>query len=724
MKNLKQEILLLTVIFAIAVVLNLFSTPFAAAQEEKVKQEEAQEGKAQKEYELEPMTVTAPGKREEKIHEVPLSITALSEIQIEDARIVDTEDLIYHVPNLFMIKSGNHGAGGFLSIRGITTYMKGAPTVGFYVDDVYYSDFDTELFNIERIEVLKGPQGTLYGRNTEAGVINIVTKKPGDRWEGKASAGYGKYNSQTYNAAIGGPLVQNKLFFRIAGNYFLSDGYFDNKFLDDDKVDDRDDLSGRALLRWTPTDDWDITLSSETKRYRDGNDCFAPLDDVKHDYHDVSTDFAGYSDHDVNGQYLRAVYNGKWFTLTSITGYRNEEYDEENDWDFGSADLMRGHIYRDEDTFSQEIRLASVKGSIPLEWLAGVYYFDEETDFGFTFDMRQANPAWGMPAFKNYTNDVTDTKGYAFFGQGTYTFFEKLGVTAGLRYDHETKDFKYNEHYDPDLSMFGMLPRSVDTDATFKEWLPKFAVDYRWTPNLMTYASVARGYKSGGFNSIAPSAADMVFDPEYTWNYELGIKSSWMDNRLSINLAGFYIDWKDQQVEQQLYPEAIIRNAAESTSKGFEVEVLARPATGLEFIAGFGYTDAKFEDYTDDVLDPMTGAKIGEVSYDDKRIPNTARYTYNLSAQYRHINGLFSRVDLLGTGDYYYDLANTEKQSSYQLVNARLGYEMEHFEVYLWAKNLFDEEYVTRAFEISDLGGYFGRAGDPRRFGIMLTARF
>jgi iron complex outermembrane receptor protein len=693
------------------------------AQDEGKKGEDVQEENANKEYNLETMTVTAE-KREKNIQEIPASITALSEIQIEDAEIVDTEDLIYHVPNLFMIKSGNHGAGDFLSIRGITPTMAGVPTVGFFVDGIYYTSFDIELFDMERIEVLKGPQGTLYGRNTEAGVINIITKKPGDRWEGKATAGYGNYNSQNYNVGIGGPLVQDKLFFRVAGKYFLSDGYFDNRFLDNDDADDLDDLDGRVILRWLPTDSWDVMLSGEFQRYRDGNACFAPLDEMRHDPQDVSVDFEGSADQDNNAQNLKVVYKGEWFTFKAISGLRHEERDDENDLDFSPTDLMRIGIYDDNDLFSQEIRFASPKNSTPLEWLAGIYYLDEEKDRLVSFDMRQGIPPYGIPPFKNITDTTTDTKGYAFFSQATYTLFEKLGLTAGLRYDHEEKDFEFDGYYDQDLSVFGMFPRSAkEEDEKFDAWLPKFAVDYKWTPYLMTYASVARGYKSGGFNTVSTFAGE-PFDPEYTWNYELGIKSSWLDNRLFVNLAGFYIDWTDQQVEQALYPEFVIKNAAESTSKGFEIEVIARPATGLEFIGGFGYTDAEFDDFTDDVLDPMTGAKIGEVRYDGKHVPNVPKYTYNLAAQYRFANGFFSRVELLGVGDFYYDSANTEKEGAYQIVNARLGYETEYFDVSLWAKNVFDEEYVTRAFEMPDLGGYFGRAGDPRTFGVMLTGRF
>ena len=724
MKNWKNRSLVGFVIVAFTVSLSLLTISVSAvmAQDEGKKGDAVQEEQALKSYELEGITVTAE-KREKNIQEIPASITALSEIQIEDAKIVDTEDLTYLIPNLFMIKTGNHGAGGFLSIRGITPTMTGAPTVGFYVDDIYYSGFDIELFDLERIEVLKGPQGTLYGRNTEAGVINIITKKPGNQWEGKAAAGYGNYNSQNYNVSIGGPLVQDKLFFRVAGKYFLSDGYFDNTFLDNDDADDRDDQDGRALLRWLPTDAWDITLSGEFQRYRDGNACFAPLDEVRRNPHDVNVDFEGSAEQDKNGQNLKVLHKGEWFTFTAISGLRHEKYDDENDLDFSSADLMRIQMSKDTDIFSQEIRIASAKDSTPLEWLTGIYYFDEEEDSLVSFDMRQGIPPYGIPPFQNITDSTTDTKGYALFGQATYTLFEKLGLTAGLRYDHDKKEFEFDNYYDQDLSMFGMLPQSAKKDEDFDAWLPKFAVDYKWTPRLMTYAGVDRGYKSGGFNTVSTFAGE-PFDPEYTWNYELGIKSSWLDNRLFVNLAGFYIDWTDQQVQQQLYPEFIIKNAAESTSKGFEVEITARPATGLELIGGFGYTDAKFDDYTDDVLDPTTGAKIGEVRYDGERVPNAPKYTYNMAAQYRFTNGLFSRVELLGVGDFYYDSANTEKQGAYQFINARFGYETEHFDIILWAKNLFDEEYVTRAFEMASLGGYFGRAGDPRTFGIMLTARF
>ena len=207
----------------------------------------------------------------------------------------------------------------------------------------------------------------------------------------------------------------------------------------------------------------------------------------------------------------------------------------------------------------------------------------------------------------------------------------------------------------------------------------------------MTYGSCARGYKSGGFNIYSSFCTGTPYDPEYTWNYETGIKSAWLDKRLIFNLAAYYIDWKDQQVYQSSPSDMIFKNAAGSTSKGFEVEALARPFTGLELTAGFAYTDMKFDDFKDAIFDsdmtsPTYGQKIGEVDYSGNNNSFVPEYTYNLAIQYRHQKGLFGRIELQGVGEYYFDFANSEKESGYELLNARFGYEMEHFEVYIWGK--------------------------------------
>ena len=726
MKKSRRGFLLGALVVAMTIVLNLFSMPVALAEEERAKQEVTQ-----KVYEVETMTVTAQ-KREENIQEVPASITALSEIQIEDAGIKDMEDLAYYTPNLYIKKMGNH-VEQIPIIRGMFNNMNPNPTVGVFVDGVGYSRllaYDLALYDIERIEVLRGPQGTLFGRNTEAGAIRVITKKPGNIWEGKASAGYGDYDSQDYSATMRGPLIKDRLFFGISGKRYTSDGYYENDYLGTDDVEDMDDTSGRARLRWTPTDAWDIMLSVNADRYDDGYGGYAPLEEMRRHTHHINLDYKGDVENDLNGQSLSLDYEGDWFKFTSITAHRDADYDLAYDMDFTQFDKWRNYFNKDHDQWSQEVRLASPKDSGPFKWLIGGYYFDEDMDTDCTLDFRQGFAQWGIPAYMTTQKSEVDTENYAFFSQATYTLWEKLGLTAGLRYDRDKKEFNGTEFDTPDVMGKGVT--AVKSDKTFSEWLPKFAIDYRFTQDFMGYASISKGYTSGAFNVTGTSVLGIPYDAEYSWNYEAGLKSGWLDNRLILNLAVFYIDWKDKQVF--IHTEAlsnIIKNAAEATNLGFEIEALARPVCGLEIIGGFGYLDAEFDEFTDPIYDPVTGAKIGEKNYKDKELTFAPEYSYNLAVQYRYplfnSNTLFSRLELQGVGDFYYDFDNEKKESSYEIVNAKLGYEGEYkgygFDLYLWGKNIFDKEYSTSAWG-TDQMGWFARAGAPQTFGVTLTGRF
>ena len=362
--------------------------------------------------------------------------------------------------------------------------------------------------------------------------------------------------------------------------------------------------------------------------------------------------------------------------------------------------------------------------------MIGGYYLDEDYDTDCTFDFRQGFPEWGIPPYKTALKSEVDTENYAFFSQATYTLWEKLGLTAGLRYDHVKKEFSGNQSDTPDVMWAGVT--AIKSDKTFSEWLPKFAIDYHFTQDLMGYASISKGYTSGDFNVTDSSVLGIPYDAEYSWNYEVGVKSGWLDNRLILNLAAFYIDWKDKQVFMSTGTMTnIIKNAAEATSMGFEIEALARPVRGLEIIAGFGYLDAEFDKFTEPVYDPVTGAKTGEKNYKDNELENAPEYSYNLAVQYRYplsnSKTLFSRLAVQGVGDFYHDFDNEIKENNYEIVNARLGYEGEYkgygFDLYLWAKNIFDKEYCTNAWGNPQMG-YLGRAGDPQTIGATLTWRF
>ena len=695
-------------IFAVTVALNLFWLPFAEAQEEAHKEQ------AQKALELETMTVTAQ-KREENVQDVPISMDVFSDIQLEDAAVEDTFDLIHFSPNLHMQHTSlEHN----IVIRGISPFTGSIYSpAGYYVNDVSYPlhyMHNPGLFDIERVEVLRGPQGTLYGRNSESGVINVITKQPDNEFRGKVFGEYGNYNTFRSGANISGPIIRDKLYLGLAGQYKTSDGFVENKFNDDDKADKIDHLNGRATLRFTPADEWDISLIADVMdtddhagegRYIDGP--------MKTDPFIVRHDSDEYSKQDSNGQTLRVKYSGDSFDFLSVSSLLHYEHDyqTEEGWDDPMNKMEIPCLYKDRQ-YSQELRVSSAQNSRPFEWLAGVYGFKEDTDAEYNFYY----VTYGM----SFAHPVTDikTKGYAAFSQGTYTLFDRLHLTAGLRFDHVDLEGNLKDE---------ILGLTYDKDLDYDEWLPKFSIAYDVANDVMIYVSASKGYMVGGYNfyGVSPTATEETFpyDAEYTWNYEAGTKTSWLDNKLMVNLSVFYIDIDDKQVSEVDVStfSRTITNAAKAHSQGVELELQARPIQGLNIFAGFGYAEAKYDEFTATEWN-AAGTALIQKDYKDNYLQYAPKYTYSLGVQYRHKNGLLGRVDFFGADKFYGNYANTAKAEVYETVNLRLGYESEHFDFILWVKNAFDEEYLTYVAPIYDYN--FGVDGPPQTFGATLTYRF
>jgi len=677
----------------------------------------AQEQEKQQELKLETMTVTAQ-KREGNIQETPLSISAFSEETLNEAGIDDLTQVPRFSPNVYLKRNS-------IVIRGVSQYYGAkVSAVGFYLDGVslpFEGIFSSELFDIERIEVLKGPQGTLYGKNSEAGVVNIITKQPGNEFSAKLFGEFG-WNDTEFGmnpvyrtgGTINSPIIKDKLFFRISGKLENDDGYVQNIYNDDDQACDDDNYNGRIALRWTPRDRLDVSLTADAMsqdygtaytRYVDGS-----LDEGRSR---VSNDGPYTGEREGNGQTLRIKYAGDGYDLVSITGRRTAKEDSDYDFDISSISswAMESYVVDESTSYSQEIRLSSTQSGNPFQWLLGVYAFDEE------MDIYQSKTSSSGDTARD--TDV-DSFGYALFGQGTYTFFERLHLTAGLRYDYS--DFEGEQFLSTSA---GDSVYAEDFDNG--ELLPKLSVAYDFSDNIMAYTSLARGYLTGGYNcKWATSVDNLTYEPEYTWNYELGLKSTWLDQRLITNISAFYIDMKDKQVAEwdtssQSASIKQIRNAANAYSAGVEFDMKARLAQGLDLFAGFGYTQAKIDDWMSWELDSTTGQSY-QYDYQDKRLPNVPEYTYNLGVQYRHLSGIFIRADWLGTGSLYSDSKNTAEEDGYQLVNLRAGYETEKFDVYVWCKNIFDEEYLTVKYASS--GSLTGSDGDPRIFGVTVTYRF
>jgi iron complex outermembrane receptor protein len=318
-------------------------------------------------------------------------------------------------------------------------------------------------------------------------------------------------------------------------------------------------------------------------------------------------------------------------------------------------------------------------------------------------------PAWGQ---KRVTE--IDIQGHAVFGQGTYTFFDRLHLTAGLRYDH--LDLEGSEEW----TFFG-IQQKFDKDLDYSEVLPKASIAFDFTDDIMSYATVSKGYLAGGYNyAFVTNNNNFTYDPEYTWNYEAGIKTAWLANRLMANAAVFYIDIKDKQVSEWLQGggpfDRMVSNAAKAHSQGIELELQARPLKGLDLFGGVGYIEAKIDDWTSLEADGTT------YDYKDKYLIFAPKYTYNAGAQYRHETGFFGRADILGVNDFYTDAKNDVKIDSYELVNLRLGFESENFDIVFWGKNVFDREYAAN---MNNWGGAtLIQEGEPRMFGATVTYRF
>ena len=660
---------------------------------------------SRKTMELEAITVTAQ-KQEENIQEVPVSVTVMSQTEIEDRKIESIGELSHYVPN-FMIN--NEGASGMNApvMRGIyanaTTLTVSS---GLFVDGVPVlssTGYEDTVLDIERVEVLRGPQGTLYGKNTETGAINIITRQPDNDFRAKVSADVGKLLSfetgdglkQSYTLNLSGPIQTDRLFMGIAGKFYQKDGFMENT-LTGDTVDDRQHWFGRAQLRWTPSDRMDISLAASMLQYDDdavnmsltemgaaayGLSAFADRQ--------VASNFQGANQACTDTQSLKIKYNfSDSLTMTAITARRVFDDEMAGDWDFSPMTLMHSDKDSTYTKISQELRVDS--SSENLQWLAGFYYDNDRNEFSFATDS-------DFPAMASTTRRDFNGEAYAAFGQISYAPIKPLRLIGGLRY--EIQDQEYENH---------ILNTTIDD--SWDEISPKLALEYNWTPSTMTYVSVSKGYRSGGFNTFASDPQYNSYDEEKLWSYEIGSKNLFWDNRLMINGCVFLMDLTDMQVTEAVTPmESYLTNAAEATGKGIELEMTANITSGLSMMAGVGYIDIEFDDFKD-ALGDYTGNKN----------PYAPEYTFNIGVQYRFTNGLYARADLIGCGEMYLDRANQYKRDAYELVNARIGYETEHLDVYLYGKNIFDQEYNSYGY----YDGYYIIYSDPGEVGLQVAYRF
>ncbi|MEM9216569.1 MAG: TonB-dependent siderophore receptor [Cyanobacteria bacterium P01_F01_bin.150] len=657
------------------------------------------------------IVVTAE-KQPDDVQDIPISITAFTEEDIEDADITSFEQVAGATPNFTTYTPGRNFI--LYSIRGLNNFnFLSRDPVAFYIDDVpndYTGFLDLDLIDLERIEVLRGPQGTLYGRNAEAGVVNVVTRRPTDEPEYNVIAGFGNFDNLDLRASASGPL-NDELSFRLSGNFERRDGFLFNGETEEG-VDSESGGGGRAQLLWTPSDNWEVTFTGAFNIYRDGT---PPISrpDLGQDPDETDLNETGFNDLDTDSQSIRVTYDNDDLRFTSITARRFSGQEFENDSDGTSLDQFVQFADIDSTVFSQEFRVQSATKDNSLSWLVGAYFEDRN------FNVDREGLIFGIDAdgpFTSVTRAELEENTYALFGQASYRPIEPLTLTAGLRYEI------FNSELD-DSSIGSIVGGTTSVTAAFDnesnngtEWLPRFAVEYDISSDAMIYGSVARAYRAQGVNFRASVPEQLFFDEEKSWNYEIGARTSWFDDRLTANLSLFHNPINDYQVPATNADGffGFVDNG-DVTINGLEFELRARPTQGLDLTAGFGWLDAEYTDYSDPILG----------DFDGNTVPYSPDYTFNVGAQYRATNGIFGRVEVQGFGKTFFDDANTLDQDPYALVNARVGYDFnDNHGLYLFANNLFDfRPFTTQA-------SFFGSSvitatyGAPRTYGFQYRANF
>ncbi len=672
--------LLLAAWFAVLFLVVLVSTPARAGVEE-----QTSVGLSTREaVDIGAMIVTAQ-KQEENVQEVPIAMSVFNEVTIQD-RMMDTlMDIGKYTPGL-ELKS--YGGSTYVSptMRGIySDYSTMASTVGLFVDGVPVTGatgYDETLLDIERIEVLKGPQGTLYGKNTEVGAINVITKKPSNELQARATLELGEDNKRVLYAVVSGPIVKDKFYLGISAKHYEKDGFVENAFLNE-PVNDREHNYGKVNLRWTPTDSLEVSFITSLVKYDDGGSPFnfSGVSDRK-----VASDMSGYNQSETLLGSLSISYDfNDSLSVSSITAYRDYNQKNAEDWDFSSYDEYKFHNFADSDyvTLSEELKLNYTTDKIKA--LAGIFLEVGDYDNNRFFDT-----SW----YNTEIAQETDLKSTGIFTHITYALTDKLAVLGGLRYDTDEKD--YEDEYE-----------SISYDED--EISPKLGVTYNISDSMMTYVTFAKGYRAGGFNALTLGDYSKTFETETLYSYEIGTKGSLLDGRLTYDASIYYMDISDMQVDIYISPSEYIKdNAAEATSQGIELSVDYRIMDGLSVFAGFSYNDTTFDKYNNGVED-LSG---NNTTY-------APEYDFTLGALYRSVNGFYASADISGYGDTYLDPQNEYKRAPYELVNMKIGYEAAHYDVYLYAKNIFDEVYD----DVGMFGGYYDLYSEPREVGVILTYR-
>ncbi len=735
-------------------------------------------------------------KREEQLQETPVAITAFTAEAIEQRSILDLSDVGDFTPNLNFSSTGTFGgtpSEATVFVRGIgqiDNAMFADPGVGIYVDGVYLARAQgavLDLLDAERVEVLRGPQGTLFGKNTNGGALTVTSRKPDGGFGGYVDGVVGDYDRRDVGLKLDLPLVRDRLFSSLAVSSANRDGYTAS-LATGDRFDDVNRDAVRGALRWFATSNVVIDLAADYTRNR-GHARQQALIDVTPtpllEFYNKIVGDAGYPvyderwltgdlrlshatsptlyNDDVYGVSLHVSAQLGSLDLTSISAYRTFSSELITEADGSPVPLGEADWYQNQHQLSQEVQLSGVNGR--LTWLVGAWYFSELANakwqtivlgdlyraleaapgpiyapMGFPDSLCDPGPAPpGMPCFGGAGNPANllfffgdgdielidlENEGYAIFGDGTLTLTDRLKLTAGLRYSYEEKKFDYFR--DP---ANGSPDTVLSNQDSWDSLSPKIGLSFQATPETLLYASMACGFKSGGFNGRPQDRGVLdAYDPETVLTYEAGFKTDWWQNRLRLNGTLFFSDYKDIQygaslVDELGNPVLVTQNAGEAEIRGFELEVEAWLRRGLSIFATIGHTDPKYTKVNQQ--EPLVATL-------DSTLPKTPAWNGSAAIQYAFrlptAGELKTRLDYSYRTKVYNDIANTPQiaQGAYGLLNARLSYapSRARWELALFGTNLTDEEYLENSIFVAAYGVAVGVSGRPREWGVMTRYRF
>ncbi|ARU54966.1 TonB-dependent receptor [Oleiphilus messinensis] len=676
---------------------------------------------------LEEVIVTGTKTGAKSLQTVPSSITAINSTGLEEAGMENIEDLKLQTPGLNINRNGQATR---IYIRGIGTnldFVGSDPSVTVHIDGVYQPRPTTSLIDfldVERVEVLRGPQGTLYGRNSIGGTINVISKTPGPETDANASVQLGNYDEVRVNANLSGEMAEN-IYGSIAVQKAKRDPYVDNVSPTGiDGLMDEDSTSTRGALRFLFAERGELilrgdytTIDEATGAYKStglgvtgqpaplGEQVIIPSDpwDMHISYDDPFVDQKAWG----TSAKLSWDLSDEW-TISSLTAYRDNTFDTIEDTDGSNIDALVTELAERQDQLSEEIQLNLTTDR--MSWVAGLFYLEEEHS---TLGIVNVN----LPGLANNLDAQNETTAYALFTEGTYAVTENLNASLGLRYSYEEKEFNNVQRLMAGTNQIGGFEVSNKDD--WDAWSPKASVDYTFNNGPMLYATVSRGFKSGGYNF---TSGDAQYDPEFVWSYESGVKTELLDS-LRTNVAWFYYDYTDLQVSAFTQPGVLsISNAADATIYGVELETEWRPIYDL--LIGFNYAYLKTE--YDKYLAP-SGPVVVDVS--GNKLNSAPEHKVSTVVQYEHFIGIGTlryRAEWSWQDKVYFTAfnENVSSQGAYSVVNARINLLSadERWEVQIFGENLGDEDYSTSSREFPAAStGVTRDINPPRTFGAKFT---